>query len=202
MYQFRQRSLSICLEVLNSSTYHANFVQPPPQQLAANAVWLCYSTLSSVILHACRSRLSSVSHLFSSLTTQPPFWRNKRTKLKRDASPLIEKIPRLPMNIIHQNLHRRHHQQRARIQVNRPSPILSSPCSCPSFHLSTAHLPSFHHLVHVPASIWCLVQNRSHGCQHARPRCVRTFKRPRDRVRNLHVHGFVALCDVYSLLFQ
>ena len=76
--------------------------------------------------------LSSVSHLFSSLTTQPPFWeRKKRTKLKRGASPLSEKTPRLPavpMNKIHQNLLRRHHHKRQEFR-------------------STFHLPSFHLLV-------------------------------------------------------
>ena len=54
----------------------------------------------------------------------------------------MSKLPTVPMNISHQNYHRRHHQHRARVQV---------------------YLPSSHLLVHVPASMWCLVQNRSHG---------------------------------------
>ena len=49
--------------------------------------------------------------------------------------------------------------------------------------------------------IGCLVQNCSHGCQHARPRCVRSSEGPGDRVRNRHVHSFVVLRDVLLLGF-
>ena len=45
----RQRSLSICLEVSNSSTYRVSFVQPPHQLTAANVVWFWNTTLSLAI---------------------------------------------------------------------------------------------------------------------------------------------------------
>ena len=137
-HQSRQRSLSNCLEVLNSSTYHASFFQPLHQQVCANVIWFCYTTPFWAIFHAFRSWHVSKSHSSFSLLRQPPFWwRNKRTKQKRNTSPLSEKIPRLqavPMNITRQNLHRRHHQQGQEFT-------------------STSHLPFFHFLVHVPASI-------------------------------------------------
>ena len=39
------------------------------------------------------------------------------------------RLPPVPMNIVHQSFHRRHHQQRAGVQLCLPSPIIPSPCS-------------------------------------------------------------------------
>ena len=136
-------SLSTGLEALYSSTYHANFVQPLSQQFVADVTWFFYTTLFGAIFPAFRSWHVSKTHSFFSPLTQPPVWERRKTKLKRGASLLSGKRPRLPkvpMNIIHQSFHRLHHQRRARIQV---------------------HLPSFQLLVHVPTSIWCLVHNPS-----------------------------------------
>ena len=104
---------------------------------------------------------SSVSrpHSSFSLATRPSAWENNtNTKSRHGAWPPRRKRPRpaVPMNIIHQGIHRRQHQHRVRVQVYLPSPILPTPCSL--------------------ALSVCLVQDRGHRCHHARSRCVHSPK--------------------------
>ena len=69
-------------------------------------------------------------------------------------------------------------------------------------HKSPFHSPTLHFLVHIPLCVWCLVQNCSRRCQHARSRCVRTAKRHGDRLCDRHVHHIVVLRDVYCFVIQ
>ena len=100
----------------NAFIHHANFCPTSPPTSGRQLVGFGLSCHSFFGHFACLS-----VHGFLQCRTCFLHWRHcllsgesKRTKLERDASPLSEKVPRLPAvptNIIHQNLHRRHNQQ-------------------------------------------------------------------------------------------
>ena len=164
----QQRSLSICLEVSNTSTYRVSFDRLPPRATIAHGSWVWNSNPFLTIRYASWSWHVSKPHCSFSLLTLVPFPPMKRKRIWiRDASLLRETVTWLsgiPEGIIHQKLPCHLPQQKAEAQVPSLSQLFIS--------------------LFTPTFCVCLVQDCSRCCQHARTRCVRTATGHRDRFCN------------------
>ena len=135
----QQRSLSICLEVTNSSTYRVNFDLRPPRAGIASGSWVWNSNPFPTIQYAFRSWHVSRSHWSFSLLTLAPFSPMKWIHAAWLLSEMVKWLAGIPESIIHQELHCLL-QRRAGAQVYFPSPNPSFPSSHPTFFVSCARL--------------------------------------------------------------